>query len=178
MQRELQGRSPFHLLPIHPSFCHSSLSISFPKSFDLVNQSNGIFMKGSLSCENTACCTSLCEVAKFITRLSNNQGMNYGSPRHRSIFSLAAKAFGFNCHNLLKGEQHEWGVHSYRSWCYTLQPGCFFSGKLFQERGNVRCLIGCPKGYNPKYIIKSKLKNIFYSCFWLLLKGGKLYLWS
>lgn len=45
-QQLLQGRNPFHFLPIHPSFCHSALSISFPKSFDLVNKSNEIFVKG------------------------------------------------------------------------------------------------------------------------------------
>lgn len=42
----LQGRSPFPFLPIHPSFCHSFLSILLCKPFDLVNQSNEIFVKG------------------------------------------------------------------------------------------------------------------------------------
>lgn len=42
----LQATSPFHFLLIHCSFCHSSLSVSFPKPFDLVKQSNEIFVKG------------------------------------------------------------------------------------------------------------------------------------
>lgn len=42
----LQGRSPFPFLPIPPSFRHSFLSILLCKSFDLVNQSNEIFVKG------------------------------------------------------------------------------------------------------------------------------------
>lgn len=47
VQRELlQATSPFHFLVIHRSFCHSSLSVSFPEPFDLVKWSNEIFVKG------------------------------------------------------------------------------------------------------------------------------------
>lgn len=42
----LQAASPFYFLLIHLSLCHSSLSVLFPKPFDLVKQSNEIFVKG------------------------------------------------------------------------------------------------------------------------------------